>query len=1140
MSSLRLRQRIQGCGFALLIGLVLLSTVFLLLRGTSAVAGKSVHTDAYNLSTQVGGQRQSAQMTVGVDSIPWMSGGPYGASIRSIAVSPAYVQDHTVFAGSWGSGVFRLDDATGQWQPRSNPSDHQLIRTVRVSPAFPDDHTLFIATAEGDVYTSTDEGLNWALATNGLPLGHSIADLAVSPNYAADRVLYVAPANEGVYRSQDGGVGWSPITAGLGMSTVMEIAFAPSFSGTGMVYTRRVDSKLFRADNGVNWMPLADLPIAGEAHALALSPNGGMLFVGTCSGVVTSTDQGVSWHVANAGIESVSIEDIQVSPQFNTDQTVWACSFSDGIYRSTNAGASWTRVLSNTNGDFFCGALAVPPNFSAAGTIFAGNLGGAGGVYRSTNGGNQWQPRSAGLTWNVTALAPSSDYANDQTVYTGLNGGAVYRSHNRGASWEAAHEGYPIGADANVIALSPQYRQDGTLFAVGYGTGVQRSTDRGQTWSRVGLTNVYALIDLAVAPQGLLTQSLILAGSEYEGAFRSNDGGTTWAPITQGLPISRVNDIAFSLSYASDHTVFIASDGQGVWRSQDNGSNWSPLATGPLGTYVWMLAVSPDYTTDHTLFASSSNGLFRSQNHGGSWAKQPFSDTFGVTDIAFSPHYTQDRTIWAATTKWSITSTGGVFVSENGGASWRQINLGLPELDNWSIATADRGGSSYDVFVGTHTRSVWQLSVAPPATTWTVMIYLNGDNNLDGWTAQLFNKLEKAVAMNSSLVVTVLWDRSSNGDTVLYRVLPDANLNALANYSEGVNKWLMGELDMGNPDTLVNFVNTARMQYPSDHYLLAIVDHGGGWSVDLLPSQAQTRWAVGGSGFSWDETNEYHYLSTSDMKNVFTRTLAAGGPIDVVFYDACLMAMLEEAYQIRGGARYLVASENETWASFPYDEYLAGLSAAAAPWDVATRIVDKYHASLAGYPRTMSVLDIDQIGQVTMALDTLSQALIDSLPGSRDTISQAYRSAQKLDYNYDLKLESGEGFVDLASFAAELANRMPGTPAGNAAQVLSGTLSSLVVYERHQSDVAWPTGQMVNLDRVRGMSIYLPAGTYDSDQRYYLPEQLDLAKDTLWDNFITAFAPLPPGSLPPDGKGRNPNPAPIQFRLFLPLTIRGT
>ena len=422
------------------------------------------------------------------------------------------------------------------------------------------------------------------------------------------------------------------------------------------------------------------------------------------------------------------------------------------------------------------------------------------------------------------------------------------------------------------------------------------------------------------------------------------------------------------------------------------------------------------------------------------------------------------------------------------------------------------------------------------------MIYLNGDNNLDGWTAALFNRLELAVASEPSLIVRALWDRSGDGDTVLYQVQPDTRTYALADYVEGQTRWSWGELDMGDPATLQWFIENTTQELTTEHYLLAMVNHGGGWSPELPISQrASHRYAAGGSGFSWDVTDDYNYLSTQDMGGVFSQI---SDPIDVVFYDACLMGMIEEAYEIRNGARFLVASQNETWTTFPYYDYLVGIQD-RTPEDQAAWMVDEYYASLLGYPRTMTVLDLQRAGAMSMALDNLAIQLSTVIPTHTLQINEVFLATQKLDYDYDLAISDTEGYVDLGDFVARLSDEFSGTGVASAAEALLDALSysnPMVIYERHGSGVAGWEGPDVDLEGVTGLSVYLPLGEEDPDLPFYLNSQLGLANDTCWDEFIFNFLNLPYPQAPPDspgGRGANPQPLTPPNRIFLPIIIKG-
>jgi photosystem II stability/assembly factor-like uncharacterized protein len=756
------------------------------------------------------------------------------------------------------------------------------------------------------------------------------------------------------------------------------------------------------------------------------------------------------------------------------------------------------------------------------------------------------------MSWRVVELATSPYYHDDTTVFAGLNGGGVFRSTDGGISWESANRGYLPGADADALALSPQYLEDQTLFAAGYGTGMNRSDDGGETWTQVGMSDVYAITELAIAPTETLTDALILVGTQENGAYSSHDGGWTWQPITEGLVVSRVNEIAFSPAYTTDQTVFVTTDAYGIFRSEDEGETWITVTGEIENPYIWAVGISPNFASDDTLLISNWDGIFRSNDRGESWEQLDFPTGFGVSKIVFSPHYEDDRTIWVATTQWSLDSTGGIFVSQDGGDNWQQFNEGLPQLDHYALAVGDAGNEGYDVFAGTATRSVWQQRVTDATNEWGIFVYLNTDNDhLDQQAPRLFNRLELAVADHPSLTVRVLWDRIGEGNTVLYDILPDRDKLLSASYEEGINKWSLGELNMGDPLTLWEFISDARLTYPTQYQLLAIVNHGGGWSPELLNSQrSSVRYRYGASGFSWDFTNDHSYLSTQDMGLIFNQEALVSNPIDVVFYDACLMGMIEEAYEIRRGARYFIASENETWSSFPYDDYLSDIET-RMPAEQAAWIADKYHESLVDYPYpyTLSAIDLQQTGVLSQALDDLSVALFHATPVYSPLITTTLLSAQKFDYNADLVISDTEGYVDIGNLALQLAAAFP--PNSDVSQsatavwdVLAASENPLILREYHRSGT---TGELygntyMNLADASGLSIYLPLNEPDGDFVFYRHDQLAFARDTSWDEFIHEFLGYVPGPIDPDyvgGRGRTVFPLNPTHFLFLPLVTRG-
>ena len=124
---------------------------------------------------------------------------------------------------------------------------------------------------------------------------------------------------------------------------------------------------------------------------------------------------------------------------------------------------------------------------------------------------------------------------------------------------------------------------------------------------------------------------------------------------------------------------------------------------------------------------------------------------------------------------------------------------------------------------------------------WTFMVYLDADNDLEKYGIADFNEME-TVGSSSDVQIIVQMDRSPNydatngdwADTRRFRVIKDNDTKTIT--SPVLQN--LGEANMGDPNTLVSFVNWAKLNYPADHYCLVLWDHGGGWRNKMLKAGA--------------------------------------------------------------------------------------------------------------------------------------------------------------------------------------------------------------------------------------------------------------------------------------------------------------
>jgi uncharacterized repeat protein (TIGR02543 family) len=262
-----------------------------------------------------------------------------------------------------------------------------------------------------------------------------------------------------------------------------------------------------------------------------------------------------------------------------TPTTLYAGTYSGGVFRSTDSGATWTAVNTGlTSQDIR--SLAINP--AAPATLYAGIWGG--GVFRSTDSGTSWTALNTGLTHHVVwslAINPLTP----TTLYSGTYDG-VFRSTDSGTTWTAVNTGL---TNEHVQSLAINPLTPAILYAgTTLGGGVFRSVDSGATWSAVntGLSDCWVQ-SLAINP---LTPAILYAGTRG-GVFRSTDSGTTWTAVNTGL----THHVVWSLAVnpLTSTTLYAGTYGGGVFCSTDSGANWTAVNTGLTSQDTRALTINP-------------------------------------------------------------------------------------------------------------------------------------------------------------------------------------------------------------------------------------------------------------------------------------------------------------------------------------------------------------------------------------------------------------------------------------------------------------------------------------------------------------------------------------------------------------------
>ncbi|MBC7237708.1 MAG: peptidase C11, partial [Chloroflexi bacterium] len=219
---------------------------------------------------------------------------------------------------------------------------------------------------------------------------------------------------------------------------------------------------------------------------------------------------------------------------------------------------------------------------------------------------------------------------------------------------------------------------------------------------------------------------------------------------------------------------------------------------------------------------------------------------------------------------------------------------------------------------------------------WTFMVYLAGDNSLEHYGQDDLLEMKK-VGSGPELAIVAQVDRMSAGPTRRYYLTAERTLDE---DDVGID---LGETNTGDPAELMRFLAWAMESYPAEHYALVLWNHGTGWKEeDIVPNLGQdvrvealgdiaarrkglptlfrpSLGAILARGIAYDDTSA-DFLDNAEMKRAIGCALAVAGveKLDVIGFDACLMSMIEVAYQLREVTHYMVGSqETEPGAGWP-------------------------------------------------------------------------------------------------------------------------------------------------------------------------------------------------------------------------------
>ncbi len=695
--------------------------------------------------------------------LKWRMIGPFrGGRTRAVAGVPS--RPNVFYIGAVDGGIWKTDDAGRTWDPIFDDQPTQSIGAIAVAPSDPD--IIYAGSGEGlhrpdlsvgdGIYRSADAGRTWTHL--GLRDGQQIPDLAVDPrdpNRVFAAVLghpYGPNAERGIYRSLDGGKSWQ------------QVLFKDNDTGGSSVV---IDPSRPQVVYAALWQD-------------RLGPwEDRNQFQGTGGGLFKSTDGGNTWRKLTHGLpEDTSQVNLTICASQpdriyavvgTNEPGEYSSAAGLGVFRSDDAGESWTRITSDPRASLRIGGGDLPvlrADPLNADVVYSTGL----VTMKSVDGGKEWQPMRGAPggddyqnLWINPVKPDIIALVSDQGAVVTLNGGRTWSSWFNQPTAQLYHVStsptfpYRVCAgqqESGSVCIASR-GNDGSVTSrdwhpvgvIEYGYvapdpldpdliyGAGRTNVSKFHWATGQVQDVTPIPVKGADDRVDRTEPLMFSPTDphtlYYAAnkvYRTRDGGMSWETVSPdltrenpGIPTSvgtmhapgmehqRGAIYALSISPRNGDILWAGTDDGLVWMSSDAGKHWSNVTPPSLTPWSKVTQIEASHFDENTAYVSVSR--------------------MRIDDLRPYAFRTRDRgQTWESISAglpdapvnavredpqrqgmlFAATETA-VWVSPDDGAHWDSLQLNLPHTSMRDLAI--RGD---DLIVATHGRSIWVLDDFSP------------------------------------------------------------------------------------------------------------------------------------------------------------------------------------------------------------------------------------------------------------------------------------------------------------------------------------------------------------------------------------------------------------------------------------------
>ena len=354
-------------------------------------------------------------------------------------------------------------------------------------------------------------------------------------------------------------------------------------------------------------------------------------------------------------------------------------------------------------------------------------------------------------------------------------------------------------------------------------------------------------------------------------------------------------------------------------------------------------------------------------------------------------------------------------------------------------------------------------------------VYIAGDNNLSDAGLADIREMERAGASKNVHVAVQIDTAGEHDGSVRYEIsMPD-----FAGKSHRTVIARLPEQNTGNPKFLTDFARWAAERYPARNRLLVVWNHGAGFM------HTPTR------DIGYDDSSLGDALTMAELRLALERAGFGKGPkgkLALLGFDACLMNMVEVAYEFMGLVKIVVGSQQtEPGDGWPYGDVVGGLHRRPDPKTAAAHIVNsynQYYRRTAQPNVTQSAIELARLPAVGKALDRLGLALLGALPDARAAIVEARVRTQ----GYEEPT-----YVDLTDLARNLRSISDRRIRAACDATIAAAKPAIIANQRYGGAVA----------RSKGLSVWFPLIRTDYATRRSEYVALGCTKDyPAWSKFL--------------------------------------